>query len=347
MTLRAFVGPVCGLLCAFGAVALLTASVSASGANDKRIKKLREAIEEFQTRDQRLQDVGWRLVRGNAAFCENRIPSVGLQLQDTASYGRPDLVSTALGLTTAFAVQTAARGSPAGEAGTFTRNRGVARMGNVDPNTWEAARAGSWQRLTRAHNWIDEALKKPGAVTFVFADGSQSALTPVPVCATRFELASHSTRALSEGKRVVIGERFPAFEWEEEDEFAGVVAHELAHNLLGHRAWLDREGRKRRAIRLTEREADRLMPWLMANAGYDPEAAYRFMVRWGKKYDRGLFRKRTHDGWDERAEFIAAELPLIAELMEREGKADWSVHFRREIEADPGASASKDLAQRD
>lgn len=347
MTRTAVLHPLRGLLCALSALALLTFPVSASAANDKRIRELRETIKEFQQRDQRLQDVGWRLVRGNAEFCDTVIPSVGLQLQDTASYGRPDLVSTALNLETAFAVQTSARGSPAGEAGAFTRNRGVARMDDVDPGAWDTARAGSWQRLTRAHNWIDKALRERGAVNFTFADGNQRALTPVPVCATRFEVASHSTRAVSEGARVVIGERFPAFEWREEDEFAGVVAHELAHNLLGHRTWLDREGRKRRAIRLTEREADRLMPWLMANAGYDPKAAYRFMVRWGKKHDRGLFRKRTHDGWDERAEFITAELPLIAELMEREGKADWSVHFRREIEADAGASASQDLAQRD
>ncbi|MEM7701318.1 MAG: hypothetical protein AAF251_05220 [Pseudomonadota bacterium] len=347
MTPRAFARLINRLLGAIGAIGLLSAAANASDANEERLKKLREAIGEFQQRDQRLQTVGWQLVRGNAEFCDTVIPSIGLQLQDMASYGRPDLVKTALGLDTAFAVHTTARGSPAGKDVSFSRNRGVARMGDVDPNAWASARAGSWQRLTRAHNWIDQALGESGAITFTFANSDQSTLEPVPVCATRFEVASHSTRAASEGARVVIGEAFPAFKWEEEDEFAGVVAHELAHNLLGHRAWLDREGRKRRTIRLTEREADRLMPWLMANAGYDPRAAYRFMVRWGKKYDRGLFRKRTHDGWDERAEFIAAELPLIAELMEREGKADWSVHFRREITPDSETSPSSDMAQSD
>ena len=94
--------------------------------------------------------------------------------------------------------------------------------------------------------------------------------------------------------------------------------------------------RKRRAVRLTEREADRLMPWLLANAGYDPGAAHRFMVRWGKKHDPGVFRKRTHDGWDERAEFIAAEIPLVERLLKSEGHADWSRHFWREIDPDQG-----------
>jgi len=133
----------------------------------------------------------------------------------------------------------------------------------------------------------------------------------------------------------VIGVRFPAFAYQEE-VFAGVVAHELAHNLLGHSAWLDRNGRGRRNVRRTEREADRLMPWLLANAGYDPIYAQRFMEEWGPRHDGGLFRNRSHDGWDERAEFIAAELPLIRRLMEAEGKADWRTHFTREVDPDAG-----------
>ena len=45
-------------------------------------------------------------------------------------------------------------------------------------------------------------------------------------------------------------------------------------------------------MRRTEREADRLMPWLLANAGYDPAAAARFWRQWGKKHDAGLLMVR-------------------------------------------------------
>jgi len=324
---------------------LMAAPPFAEASSQKRLQEMRVAITLAQELDQRLQDVGWQLVRGNAGFCEAVVPSIGLQLQDSASYGRPDLVEAALGLDTAFAVQTAARTSPAARTRVFARNRGIARIEAENPNVWESGRAGSWQRLSRAHDWIDSTLGERGAVTITFSDGAERTVKAVPVCATRFEIMSRSRRAVSEGARVVIGDRFPAFQWEAEDEFAGVVAHELAHNLLDHRAWLERNGRKRRAIRLTEREADRLMPWLMANAGYDPQAAYRFMVRWGKNHDAGLFRARTHDGWDERAEFIAAEIPIVADLMKREGKADWSIHFRREI--DPGEGSPEEAAKPD
>ena len=58
---------------------------------------------------------------------------------------------------------------------------------------------------------------------------------------------------------------------------AAVLAHEFAHNVLKHRAWHEANGgRKRASVRLTEREADRLSPWLLANAGLDPRGGVEF-----------------------------------------------------------------------
>ena len=99
-------------------------------------------------------------------------------------------------------------------------------------------------------------------------------------------------------------------------------------------------GWKRKLVRLPERDADRLMPWLLANAGYDPAEAVRFMRIWGPKHGGWIFRARTHDGWDERLEFIAAELPKIeqAQSLRDDGLADWAQYFDAElkIEFDPG-----------
>ncbi|AWW73285.1 hypothetical protein CD351_02455 [Erythrobacter sp. KY5] len=295
----------------------------------------RAAIENYQSFDQRLQDVGWKLVRGNAEFCDRVIPSIGLQLQDLASYGGPEIARRALGMSGDFAVQTAARGSPSATSGAFDRNREIAALGSIDPNLWEAEDRLDWARLKRAHDHVDAVLSESGAIEIAFADGTRQHATPVPVCATRFELMGDGRKAVADGERVVIGIRFEAFSYEEE-VFAGVVAHELAHNLLGHTAWLDRNGRTRRNVRRTEREADRLMPWLLANAGYDPVAAQTFMETWGKRHDGGLLRGRTHDGWDERAEFIAVEIPTIRAQMEHTGTADWRTLFRREIDPDAG-----------
>lgn len=295
----------------------------------------RAAIERLQAFDQRLQDVGWKLVRGNAAFCDRVIPSIGLQLQDLASYGAPEVARAALGMEGDFAVQTAARGSPAGLSGEFPGNREVTRLARMDPNQWEAGERLYWQRLTKAHDHVDAMLAEHGGIEVTFANGESVKVGSVDVCVTRFELMGGGSRAVADGNRVVIGIDFPGFSYPEE-VFAGVVAHELAHNLLGHSAWLDRNGRGRRNVRKTEREADRLMPWIMANAGYDPVFAQRFMEQWGPRHDGGLLRNRSHDGWDERAEFIAEEIPTIRALIESEGAADWRTHFRREIDPQKG-----------
>lgn len=291
----------------------------------------RAAIGHYQDADQRLQDVGWQLARGNAAFCPMVVPSIGLQLQDMASYGAPAIARAALGLKRDFAVQTAARGSPAALSGAFTRNREIVALERFDPNTWPAGAAMDWQRLVWAHDHLEAMLTEHGGIAVGFADGGEARVQPVEVCATRFELMGEGKKAVADGTRVVIGIDFPAFAYDE-PVFAGVIAHELAHNVLGHDAWLDRNGRSRKHVRRTEREADRLMPWLLANAGYDPAAAVAFMQQWGSKHDAGILMVRKHDGWDERAEFIAAELPVIADLMARDGRADWAAHFRREID---------------
>ncbi|MEP3052020.1 MAG: hypothetical protein ABJP48_04680 [Erythrobacter sp.] len=302
-----------------------------SATHDADLVAEREAIERFQAIDQRLQDIGWRLATGNAAFCPDVAPAIGLQLHDLASYGEPDIARAALDLTGYFAVQTAAANSPAGAVSSLSQNREIIGLNGVNPNSWPAEEKYHWQRLVLAHDFIDRALAETGELAVRFADGSGVTLTAKPACATRFELSGSGRRAVADGKRVVIGVEFVGFTYAE-DELAAAIAHELAHNLLGHRAWLDEFGRGRRNVRKTEREADRLMPWLLANAGYDPRAAQRFMTRWGPANDRGIFRARTHDGWDERAEFIAAEIPVIEQLMAEAGMADWGAHFRREID---------------
>lgn len=293
----------------------------------------RSAIGRFQDFDQRLQDIGWQLVRGNAGFCSRVIPAIGLQLQDTASYGSPDIARAALDLKGDFAVQTAAKGSPAALAGGFTRNREIVRLGRFDPNEWPRAKRMDWQRVARAHDHIDALLAEHAGIEVGFADGGTARVQPVEVCATRFELMGEGTAAVADGARVVIGMDFPAFAYEDA-MFAALVAHELAHNLLGHAEWLDRNGRAWAKVKRTEREADRLIPWLLANAGYEPAAAARFMKEWGPRHSAKILRLPTHDGWPKRARAIEEELPLIAEVIAREGRADWAQHFRREI--DPG-----------
>jgi len=330
-----------GVSALLAALALVTAGPIAAQPEEPPPARVdyaaeRAAIGRYQDADQRLQDVGWQLARANADFCPQLVPSIGLQLQDMASYGAPDIARAALGLTGDFAVQTAARGSPAALSGAFVRNREIVSLERFDPNHWPAGAAMDWQRLVRAHDHVEAMLTEHGGIAVTFADGEAARVRPVEVCATRFELMGAGDKAVADGARVVIGIGFPAFDYTEEPVFAALVAHELAHNVLGHDAWLDRNGRKPKHVRRIEREADRLVPWLLANAGYDPQAAVTFMTRWGSAHDAGLRMRRNHEGWDERAEAMAAEVPQVQAWLAREGKADWASHFRREIDPQGG-----------
>lgn len=322
---------------AIGAVVVWLAIPASASAFDRKSVDYdaeRAAIEEFQQLDQRLQDIGWNLVRSNADFCPLTRQSIGLQLQDTASYGAPDIARKALGLAGDFAVQTAARGSPSAQGG-FYRNREIVDIGGFAINEWAAGPRLDWRRLVRVHDEIDAALESDGEVTFEFSDTSTRTVRPVIICQTRFELAGDSERAVADGARVIIGARFPGFAYQDA-LFAAAIAHELAHNLLGHRDWLDRNGRKRSNIRATEREADKLMPWLLANAGYDPAAAARFFREYKPRSGGAFFLRGSHDDWDKRAAAVEAELPKIAAGLESGGRADWSMHFRRMIDPAKG-----------
>jgi hypothetical protein len=313
--------------------AMLTAPLAAADAPPAiDYAAERAAIARYQDANQRLQDVGFRLARANAPFCPRVIASIGLQVQDMASYGGPEVARAALGLARDFAVNAAAAGSPAALSGAFPRNREIVLLERFDPNDWPATPPMAWERTARAHDHIDAMLAEHGGITIGFAGGAEARVTPVDVCATRFDLYAAEDRAYADGARVIFGMGSPAFGYDE-PVFAALIAHELAHNVLGHDAWLDRAGRKAKNVRRIEREADRLVPWLLANAGYDPDAGAAFMTQWGRKHDAGLRLRRTHDGWDERAEAMAAEVPLVRAALAAEGKADWAKHFRREISA--------------
>lgn len=285
----------------------------------------------LQQRDARLFATGWRLASTNAPYCRKTVAATGILLHDAATYGRPDAVRAALGLMGDIGILAVAPGSPADSAG-LAPNLTLLALGDLDIAAFPRSDP-SWKRLTELQDSIDLRLRAslPVRGKWARADGSPISveLTPVPVCLSRFEVQDSGKRALAEGTRVILGRDFPGFAYAE-DEFAAAVAHELAHNLLGHRALLDEEGRGQSLVRLTERDADRLMPWLLYNAGYDPRAAIRFMERWGPRHGGGLLRKRTHDGWDERVEIIAGEIAVMEAVVARDGAADWSRHFRAE-----------------
>ncbi len=313
------------------------AHAAANGDRSELRSELGLAVEALQIEDTRLQTVGWRLATANAAFCTSARPAVGLLLQDVMNYNDPGSIRAALGIASDIAVQAVAPDSPAAGAG-LRPNDAVLAIGQWSMADLPPVAAGDYTRLKTVHDRINATLESEGKVRLRVKRGNDEArdveLVGVPACPGRFELRTQGGKAQADGTRVLIGRRFGAAKRPsdvlEESEFAAVVAHEFAHNLLGHSEWLEREGRGWGNVRRTEREADRLCVWLLANAGYDPAGAVRLMKGWGRRNDLGILRLPTHEGWDERAASMESEIAGMRAAMEERGAADWSRDFVRE-----------------
>ena len=285
----------------------------------------------LQALDTRVLSVGWRLAHGNAPYCETVAPGIGLLLQDVAGYGDPAAVRSALKLRGEIAVQAVATDGPAARAGLAALDPLDTIAGQM-VSALPAAKPGDYARLAGLHDRIDAALGSTGRVELVRA-GQAIAIVGEPACVTRFEMLASGIRAAADGRRVIIGRRlveaFPPDPIRGDELLAAALAHELAHNVLGHRARLDAGGRAWSKVKLTEREADRLSVWLLANAGYAPEAALRFFARWGPMTDLGPLSSPDHDRWKTRVRRIATEIATMRAAMIRnaDGKADWARDF--------------------
>lgn len=291
-------------------------------------------LEAFQAKEDLLFRVGYRLSAANSAFCDRTIMTSGLLLHDAESYGDPEAVRRHFGLTGDIAAQAVAPASPAAAAG-LSRNSTILAIDGTEVATAWPTTDPRWKRVFDIRDTVDAALAA-GSMEITWQSAGEArhsaSLTGVPACATRFELTAGKSNAIADGKRVLVGENFVGLGYDE-DLFAAAIAHEMAHNLMRHPQTFGEIGWKRSLVRLSERDADRLMPWLLSNAGYDPLAAARFMRQWGPKHGGWIFRKRTHDGWDERVAFIEAELPQIAAAQAKrpDGLADWSQNFVSEL----------------
>lgn len=283
---------------------------------------------ELRAKDARVSRIGYELATANAPFCSRLTPATGLLLHDLAAYGDGAALKAALGLSGDVAIQAVVPGSPAAKAG-LGADMALQSVAGLHVVSMPVDSGKRWERLETIRVTMAKVLTADSAISVQPIGGAMLTIEGVPSCASRFEVGPLGKRAVADGDRIVIGDNFPGHAWADE-LLAGVMAHELAHNVLAHRAWLDAHGRKQKWIRLTEREADRLAPWLLANAGYDPEAAVRFMQTWGPAHSGGILRKRTHDGWDERLEIMQAEVPLVRAQLATTGRADWRTHFRRE-----------------
>jgi beta-barrel assembly-enhancing protease len=272
----------------------------------------------IRAQDELIARVGYRLVTANAGMCERKTPASGLVLHGLEQYKGAYSADARrfFGLGEEPAILAVVPKSPAESAGIRPGDGLTAINGRPVP----AARSGGkpFDRMAAVLDQFDAALAAGPVILDLVRAGTpvQARLTGTPACATRFQVKlSEKMNAAADGHYVEVNSGFLP-EFENEDELAAIVAHELAHNILRHRAVLDaqgvsrgifgRFGRSARRIRETEISADRYSLTLMANAGYRPQAAAEFWRRFEKEHSRGIFADATHLNGRRRADMLAA-----------------------------------------
>ncbi len=295
------------------------------------------ALKGLQLLDQRMNAIGFRLVDANAPFCTTTTAQTGLLLHDINQYPDEAVARFALGFDRSVAVSAVAPGSAGAAAGVLSGDDILAidgvKVENIPLDDPDIAKEPlDYRRIAAVNNMLENALGQNDVTLDILRGGELIQLTVESrqACPSRFQIAVDEDRGASANGRIVSITSTLAEYFLSDDEFAAVVAHELAHNLLRHRDRLDEQsvnrgffgqfGKSAGRIKAAEIEADRLSVWLMANAGYDPQAAIRFWTRYGKQHGKGIFSASTHYRWKKRVKLFEEEIAKMAAMEPVDGK---------------------------
>jgi len=273
--------------------------------------------------DQRVATIGYRLATAGRALCAVHENLPGFAVHDLSQYGasfRPAAIR-AFGLDAGPAVLALVPGGPADRAGLRLDDVLLSLDGRALPHG-DPGRDRSFDRMAQILDALDAAFADGSAEVEILRAGARLTLHvgTEPGCATRFQLIpSGRMNAEADGRYVQVTTAIASYV-PDDAELAAVLAHEFAHNILGHRVRLDAArvsrgffgnfGRNAERIRETEIEADRYSIYLLDRAGYDPEAAVRFWTRFGQ---RGLnfLGSPTHPNWRSRIALFETEIAAI------------------------------------
>lgn len=282
-----------------------------------------DSLAAMRALDLRVAVIGHRLAVASLDWCADRTWLSGFVIHDLSQYGadfRPAAIR-AFGLDAGPGVLAVVPGGPADRAGLRADDILLAFDGRPVPRG-TPGRSGSFEQMERILVALDEAFADGRAALAVRRGGERLAVTVEAVqgCATRFQLVPGGRmNARADGVYVQTTTALAQYA-EDEGELAAVLAHEFAHNLLGHRVRLNQAGVQRgvmanfgnnaRRIRETEVEADRLSVYLMERAGYDPQAAVRFWSRFGRR-GFNFLGSPTHPNWRLRVQSFETEIARI------------------------------------
>jgi Zn-dependent protease with chaperone function len=269
-------------------------------------------LEQLRAHDETVGTIGYRLARDGVALCPASIvPLAGMRVHTLGQYAkavRAD-AKTLFGLGDYPAILTLSNDGAAARAGM------MAGDWIISINGADLSSGPGYAGVERFDAALEAALVKPPARIVIERAGQRRMidLTGIAGCASRVELIpGRKLNAVADGMFVQLTTGVMQ-EARDDDELAFIIAHEMAHNILGHRKRLDQIGRSAANVRAAEIEADRLGLRLMHKAGYDPAAAARFWTRFGRKTGAGIFSDGTHLRTKTRIRLLQDEATVLAQ----------------------------------
>jgi beta-barrel assembly-enhancing protease len=267
--------------------------------------------------DGRVATIGYRLAAANTPFCRLKARNPGWVLNGIAQFEDTETAAAAFGFGRWQATIVAlVPNGPAAKAGLSMGDEMISLPGTRWDQRLHVLPFPNEQNMEDLRETLQAMWAEKGFVEIEMEVGKTWKtlnFAPPEICASDFWVDTKTkVDAGADGDRVRVTSGLVEYV-ANDDELAAVIAHELSHNILGHRARLNglKKG-KTKAILATEIEADRLSVWLMANAGYNPNAALSFAERFGRKYGLGIFSDGTHPRWKKRVATMQAEIDLIA-----------------------------------
>ena len=278
--------------------------------------------------DARVARIAFRLARSGVARCPASVPLPGIVLQHLTQFelaDRPGMIA-ALGLDRGPAAIVVVPAGPAAQARMQAGDVLLAidsqplppETGTSDPFSAPQAHA----RADRIHDMLERAAARPFTLTVLRREATHTLNIDAPRgCRSQVFLARSDQRnAYADGRHVFLTTGLIA-RLRNDDELAFLIAHEMAHNILGHaaimrsgavRSGIGRTlGRSGKVIRETERAADRLGTQLMLDAGFDPLTGSQVLQRLGGA-DLGIALFQEHDP-------VATRVAAIRVLVEAHG----------------------------
>lgn len=301
---------------------------------DRGIPSPEQSVQALIAEDRRVSAVAYRLAVANAELCDDIGPQWGLTLHSRAQYGprlRP-AVDSLFDIGGDVAVSVVVPDGPADRAGLRPGDRISSINGRpLRPAPLPSPRAaGSFGQVEAALALLGQEANGGATLTVLRNGRTETALlVPARGCAYDTQVTPGSDiNARADGRHVFITSGFVSYA-DRDADLALVLGHELAHNVLHHRARLDRSGFARRflgnlgsspgdLIRV-EREADYVGLYLTARAGFDIRGGEAFWMRMIADMGDPWYRRWSHPGSRERARNTRETVQEIEDLI-REGQ---------------------------